>query len=234
MNHLPLQHLEVKVGCLGAIFIYLVLQVGERHGYQITLGYGQYRGGLHLFCGDGSGREKVALCGYRNSGLVLPCHQGPALLNTKPPGPCNGIAWPPQLPANPTPVLKTFHGNFMEAEGDGEALGQVAPDPPLPLPGHPRGCVNAAVLQLDEERGHQMADRWLGGEEMKDSGVGVDVVRREVRQDGDAYKRVEWSSTGSQGKFTLSLEGFFISFCIFRRVFNLFLGGGNRAISARL
>lgn len=78
MNHLPLEHLEVKVGRPGAVFVYLVLQVGKRHGHQIALGYGQHGGGFHLFRRDGPGREKVAPCGYRTSRLVLPRHRGPA------------------------------------------------------------------------------------------------------------------------------------------------------------
>lgn len=79
-------------------------------------------------------------------------------------------------------------------------------DLPLPLPGDPCGCVHAAVLQLDEEPGDQVADGWLGGEEVKDGRVGVDVIRREVRQDGEACKRAERSSAGRQENFSLSLR----------------------------
>lgn len=71
----------------------------------------------------------------------------------------------------------------------------------MPLPGDPRSCVDAVVLQLDEERGHQVADGWLGGEEVEDSGVDVDVVGREVRQDGDACKRAERACTDSRGDY---------------------------------
>lgn len=47
---------------------------------------------------------------------------------------------------------------------------------PLPLPGDPRGRVHAAVLQLDEEPGHQVADGRLGWEEVEDGSAGADVA----------------------------------------------------------
>lgn len=111
MHHLPLQHLEVKVGCLGAILVYLILQVGEGHGLQIAPGYSQHRGVLHLLCRDGPGRGTVTLCCCSASRLAILCLQGPALLNTKPPGPCSSsITWPLQLhhklPTSPTSPLQ--------------------------------------------------------------------------------------------------------------------------------